>query len=146
MQLNLRPKYLLLTIATGLVMGCAGTANEPVHVAYGKVLAVHQRLAVTQQPNLAGAAVGGLAGGAIGNQFGQGDGKTAMTVLGALAGAAAGSQVNKNETVQAVTDLKIQPQDGPAFTITTADVGFRVGQNVKITQQGRKAVVERTTD
>lgn len=34
---------------------------------------------------------GALIGGAIGNQFGQGDGKDAMTILGAIVGANAGS-------------------------------------------------------
>ena len=46
-------------------------------------------------------AAGAVIGGAIGNQFGEGDGKTAMTVLGAILGADA---ANRNSgSVQRVT-------------------------------------------
>ena len=46
------------------------------------------------QANCAVGTVGGAAlGGLLGNQFGGGAGKTAMTVLGATAGGAAGAQV-----------------------------------------------------
>ena len=40
---------------------------------------------------------GAIIGGAIGNQFGEGDGKTAMTVLGAIIGAEAGSGGRKTQ-------------------------------------------------
>jgi len=131
---------------TGLILvlltGCASLENEPTHVVYGKVLSVHPHSVVEQNPNLTGAVVGGVAGGVVGHQFGKGDGKTAMTVLGVLAGATAGSQVGKSETLKQVTDLIVQMPDGQTFNITTPEVGFQPGQNVKIVQQGHKATIE----
>lgn len=53
----------------------------------------------------------------------------------------AGSHVNQKETVQSVTSLEIQIQDGPTFTTTTVDAGLEVGLNIKVTQQGRDAAV-----
>ena len=131
---------------TGLILvlltGCASLENEPTHVVYGKVLSVQPHSVVEQQPNLTGAVVGGVAGGVVGHQFGKGDGKTAMTVLGVLIGATAGSQAGKSETVKQVTDLVVQMPDGQTFNITTPEVGFQPGQNVKIVQQGHKATIE----
>lgn len=46
--------------------------------------------------------LGAIVGGAIGNQFGNGDGKDAMTVLGALLGAA--SQSSKHNKGKHITD------------------------------------------
>jgi outer membrane lipoprotein SlyB len=126
--------------------GCAGVQQEPAQIAYGKVLSVQYRQEIRQEPNLTGAVVGGVAGGVVGHQFGKGNGKTAMTVLGAVAGAAVGSQYNKKEEVRPVADLVVQMADGKAFTITTADVGFRPGQPVRIIQQGRTATIEAIDD
>ena len=47
-------------------------------------------------------AAGAIIGGAIGNQFGEGDGKTAMTVLGAILGADTANR-NANGHVERVT-------------------------------------------
>lgn len=125
-----------------LLSACTALPSEPVHVVYGKVVSVQPRQVVEQQPNLAGAAVGGVAGGVVGHQFGKGNGKTAMTVLGAVVGAAAGSQYHQSETLRAVSDLAVQMEDGKIFTLTTQDVGFQVGQGVRIVQQGHKATIE----
>ena len=121
---------------------CTSLQNEPVHIVYGKVLSVQNRQVVEQQPNVTGAVVGGVAGGVLGHQFGKGNGKTAMTVLGAVAGAAAGSQYNQKDTVHEATDLAVQMDDGKVLNITTQAVGFRVGQAVRIVQQGRQATIE----
>ena len=51
-------------------------------------------------------------------------------------------QLNKKETDQSVTDLEIQMQDDPTFTITTADAGFEVGRTLKVTQQKCETVFE----
>jgi len=53
-----------------------------------------------QKPASTGDAVAGaIIGGLIGNQFGEGKGKDAMTVLGAIAGADAASRNTRNEIV-----------------------------------------------
>jgi outer membrane lipoprotein SlyB len=121
---------------------CASLKNEPVHIAYGKVVSIQNRQVIAQQPNLTGAAVGGIAGGVLGHQFGKGNGKTAMTVLGVVAGATAGSQYNQRDTVKQVSDLVVQMRDGQTFTLTAQEVGFQFGQKVRIVQQGRSATIE----
>lgn len=135
-------KFVAVLLLLLTVSGCSLLQPEPVHVAFGKILNVQSRMATQLQPNLAGAAVGGIAGGVAGNQFGKGNGKTAMTLLGAATGALVGSQVNMRETVSEVTDLTVQLNDGGAIAITTQPMGFRVGQHVRITQQGKKASIE----
>lgn len=51
-------------------------------------------------PKTTGDAVAGaIIGGIIGNQFGSGNGKDAMTVLGAIAGADAATRNNRNQIV-----------------------------------------------
>jgi outer membrane lipoprotein SlyB len=133
---------LIVGMVLVFLAGCATVKNEPTHVVYGKVLSVQPHSVVEQQPNLTGAVVGGVAGGVVGHQFGKGSGKTAMTVLGAVAGATVGSQVGKMETVKQVSDLVVQMPDGRTFNITTPDVGFQPGQEVKIVQQGHNATIE----
>lgn len=125
-----------------LLGACSTFQSEPPRVAYGKITAVQSRQVLASQANLVGAAIGGMAGGVVGNQFGKGNGKTAMTLLGAVGGALAGSQVHKTETVSEVTDLTVCMQDGSIFTITTQPLGFHAGQEVRIIQQGRKASIE----
>ena len=125
-----------------LLSACTSLQKEPTHIAYGKVLSIQTRQVVEQQANLTGAVIGGVAGGVVGHQFGKGNGKTAMTVLGTVAGAAAGSQYKQNETIKQVSDLAVQMRDGKVFTITTQEVGFQLGQEVRIVQQGRKATIE----
>lgn len=50
---------------------------------------------VTRDDNGVGAVAGAILGGVIGNQFGAGSGKDALTVLGALAGANEGSKAGR---------------------------------------------------
>jgi uncharacterized protein YcfJ len=53
-----------------------------------------------QKPASTGDAVAGaIIGGLIGNQFGEGKGKDAMTVLGAIAGADAASRNTRNQII-----------------------------------------------
>lgn len=46
-----------------------------------------------ENPNYAGAVIGGLAGGLLGAQVGRGSGRTAATAVGAGTGAVIGSQM-----------------------------------------------------
>lgn len=135
-------RKLLTALSVFLLVACASTPNEPPQTFIGTIVSVQPRQQLVQEPNLAGAVVGGLAGGAIAHQFGKGDGKTALTVLGIVAGATAGSQVNKKESFQQVADLGVQMPDGKVISITTNNVGFQAGQVVKIVQQGHKATIK----
>ncbi|WP_343583035.1 glycine zipper 2TM domain-containing protein [Herbaspirillum sp.] len=121
--------------------GCASWKEEPVYIAYGKIVAVQPRLVSVNRPNLASAAVGGLAGGVVGHQFGQGNGKTALTILGAVAGAAAGSQVGRHQELSQVFDLTVRTNNGGTTVVTTPEQGFIPGQQVRIVQQGERSEV-----
>ena len=58
-----------------------------------------------RRDNTANVAAGAIIGGAIGNQFGSGDGKTAMTVLGAILGANS-AQNNQRYSEEVVTQCE----------------------------------------
>jgi outer membrane lipoprotein SlyB len=79
---------------------------------------------------IAGAVVGGL----IGNQMGQGQGKTAATVVGAAGGAYVGHELDKqNQQSREAYKLTIQMSDGSYQTVTqTTDGDIRVGERVRI--------------
>jgi uncharacterized protein YcfJ len=134
-------RKILLSLAV-VLGGCASAPKEPPLVLYGHVLAVQPHQVVEQKANVTGAVVGGVAGGVIGNQFGKGNGRKAMTALGVVSGAVIGSQVGKSSEVKNVTDLQVKMPDSTVIAVTTNDVGFRVGQTVKITQQGKQATIE----
>ncbi|MBI3531147.1 MAG: glycine zipper 2TM domain-containing protein [Burkholderiales bacterium] len=79
--------------------------------------------------------IGGVVGGLLGNQVGQGDGKTAATVLGAAGGAYAGHELEKRKQQQAPNAYKItvRMNDGAHQTWTQNTSGdLRVGDRVKI--------------
>ena len=82
-------------------------------------------VACTEQGGLDGATVGpvigGLAGGFLGSQFGEGSGKTVAAIGGALAGAWVGSQVVKGLSAQ---DRKYYDQ--AATQAATAPVGQQI--------------------
>lgn len=119
-----------------LLGGCAYVSQAPALVLYGQVVGVQAHQVVESRPNLA------VAGGVVGNQFGKGNGKKAMTALGVVGGAVVGSQVGKADTVKAITDLQVRMADSTVIAVTTDEVGFKVGQSVKITQKGRAATIE----
>jgi len=79
--------------------------------------------------------IGGVVGGLLGSQVGQGDGKTAATVLGAAGGAYAGHELEKRKQQQAPNAYKItvRMNDGAHQTWTQNTSGdLRVGDRVKI--------------
>ena len=59
-----------------------------------------------------GIVAGAAAGGLLGNQFGTGNGKTAMTIGGAVAGGFAGNEVQKHVTSKEVFVTTVKMHDG----------------------------------
>lgn len=72
-------KLLTVAIAVFVTAGCASNPNLQARGC--------------ENPNYAGAVIGGLAGGLLGAQVGRGSGRTAAAVVGAGTGAVVGSQV-----------------------------------------------------
>jgi outer membrane lipoprotein SlyB len=65
-----------------------------------------------------GAIAGGVAGAAVGNQFGHGNGKAAMTILGAVGGGFAGNEVEKRARSETVYEVRVRMDDGSTRTFT----------------------------
>lgn len=59
-----------------------------------------------------GIVAGAAAGGLIGNQFGGGNGKTALTVAGAVGGGLVGNEVQKRVTSRDVWVTQVKMRDG----------------------------------
>ncbi len=80
-----------------------------------------------------GAVGGAVAGGVVGNQFGHGNGKAAMTVLGAVGGGLAGNEIEKNVKKHTVWITTVTFKDGSTKRFERAsDPGLRAGDVVKI--------------
>jgi outer membrane lipoprotein SlyB len=65
-----------------------------------------------------GAVGGAVVGGALGNQVGKGNGRTAMTVLGAIGGGVAGNEVEKRMRSETVYEVRVRMDDGSVRTLT----------------------------
>jgi outer membrane lipoprotein SlyB len=65
-----------------------------------------------------GVVAGGVAGAAVGNQFGHGNGKAAMTILGAIGGGMAGNEVEKRVKSETVYEVRVRMDDGSVRTLT----------------------------
>ncbi len=80
-----------------------------------------------------GAVGGAAAGGLVGNQFGHGNGRTAMTLLGALGGGLAGNQVEKQVRSDTEYQVQVQMENGATRTFTYHNPPpFGQGQRVRI--------------
>jgi outer membrane lipoprotein SlyB len=80
-----------------------------------------------------GAVAGGVLGGVVGNQFGGGNGRTALTLLGAGGGAYAGHEVEKNVRTTVRYQMKVRMNDGSVKTYTSASqFGWRNGDPVRV--------------
>lgn len=78
-----------------------------------------------------GAVGGAVAGGLLGNQFGSGKGKTAMTVAGAVGGGFAGNAVEKKVRSETVYDVNVRMQDGSLRTVQESQA-YAIGTKVVV--------------
>ncbi|MFL6645133.1 MAG: glycine zipper 2TM domain-containing protein [Paraburkholderia fungorum] len=80
-----------------------------------------------------GAVGGAVAGGVVGNQFGSGNGRTAMTVLGALGGGLAGNSVEKHIRSTTSYSVRVRMENGKTRYFTYHEAPpFRQGQRVRV--------------
>lgn len=63
-----------------------------------------------------GAVAGGVVGAVVGNQFGKGNGRSAMTVIGAVGGGVAGNEIEKRSKSVTVTEVRVRMDDGTLRT------------------------------
>ncbi len=105
---------------SSLCRGCAVVSREHTETRKGKASGV-------------GAVGGAVAGGVIGNQFGHGNGKAAMTVLGAVGGGVAGNEIEKNVKKYTVWVTTVTFKDGTQKRFErTSDPGLRAGDVVTV--------------
>ncbi|WP_118179227.1 glycine zipper 2TM domain-containing protein [Paraburkholderia phosphatilytica] len=80
-----------------------------------------------------GAVGGALAGGVVGNQFGSGGGRTAMTILGAVGGGFAGNAVEKHVRSTTVYSVRVHMENGRTRYFTYHEAPpFQQGERVRI--------------
>jgi len=80
--------------------------NVPMTVA--QRVCSNERQVVPAQQTGAGAVIGMIAGGVIGNSFGGGSGRALATGVGAMTGAVVGNQIEANTAVAAGTEVPVQ--------------------------------------
>jgi len=84
-----------------------------------------------------GAVGGAVAGGVVGNQFGAGGGRTAMTLLGALGGGLAGNSVEKHLRSTTSYSVRVRMESGKTRYFTYQEAPpFRDGERVRIQNGG----------
>ena len=89
-----------------------------------------------------GAVGGGVLGAVIGNQVGQGNGKTVATILGAIGGGFAGNAIEKNMKKETVYQVGVRMDDGSRRTVEVAQppsVGSKVtvdGSSIRSNEGG----------
>ncbi len=85
-----------------------------------------------------GAVAGGVLGAVVGNQFGKGDGRKAMTVVGAAGGALAGNEIEKQRNSSSHVEVAVRMNDGSRRVVAlAAQNGWRVGDRVRIDGNGK---------
>ena len=87
-----------------------------------------QRTTKPDGPGL-GTVAGGVMGAVLGNQVGQGNGRTAATILGAIGGGFAGNAIEKNVRKETVYQVGVRMEDGSRRNIEVGqppNVGSRV--------------------
>ncbi|MBR8339587.1 glycine zipper 2TM domain-containing protein [Burkholderia multivorans] len=110
--------------------------SAPAQAAYcqscGTVVAITQTRTAGQSSGI-GAIGGAAAGGLLGNQFGHGNGRTAMTIIGALGGGLAGNQVEKQVRAETDYQVQVQMENGATRTFTYRNPPpFGQGQRVRV--------------
>lgn len=111
-------------------------AYNQAYVGYGTVTNVEMvRTGGGGTGGVAGTAIGGVAGGVLGNQVGGGRGRTAATVAGAIGGALIGNAIERNRTAPAmdVYRVTVRLENGAmqSFDYQQAP-NVRVGDRVRV--------------
>jgi len=135
-------KTLAILMISVSLFGCASVKQKEQVTVVGQIQAVRTYQGFKKEPNLGGAAIGGVAGGVLGNQVGKGNGRTLATILGVVGGAAVGSQVGQKTVPVPMQELSVLMPDGRIVNINVESQSFFQGQNVEITttQDGKAEI------
>lgn len=120
--------------ATAAPAGKPGKAavQAAVNLDYGVVASI-RKVEVQGKGTGVGVIGGGVVGGALGHQMGNGNGQTAMTVLGAVGGAVAGNEIEKRARSSHHYVIAVRLEDGSTRTLTYNQAPtFQVGDRIKL--------------
>lgn len=135
---------LCAALAASLLAGCETQPAFQVSQPSSRVGTVESIRSQTVQNNNAtlGALGGALVGGILGNQVGQGSGRTAATVVGAAGGAYAGNRMASGSSL--VWIIGIRYDDGSLATIQQASSpAVRIGDRVRVSNNGMELLPNR---
>ena len=107
-------------------------------VAVPRQVCFNEQVTVPGQKSGAGAAMGSIAGGAIGNQIGDGSGRAVATMLGIIGGAVLGNNIEGNAPAQT--------QNVQRCTTQTVYENQTVGYNVTYEYAGKQYTVQMPQD
>lgn len=135
-----RLRGLAFAYAVGMLLVLAGCGSTPQVIEQpgarvGTVDSVTQQV-VQEVPSAVGAIGGALVGGGLGSLIGSGTGQTVATVVGAVGGGFVGNEAAKR-TQRVVWRVGVRYDDGSIASVQqTAPPNLRVGDRVRVTQQG----------
>ncbi|HQU78116.1 MAG TPA: glycine zipper 2TM domain-containing protein [Azonexus sp.] len=135
---------LCAALAASLLAGCETQPAFQVSQPSSRIGTVESIRSQTVQNNNAtlGALGGALVGGILGNQVGQGSGRTAATVVGAAGGAYAGNRMASGSSL--VWIIGIRYDDGSLATIQQASSpAVRIGDRVRVSNNGMELLPNR---
>jgi uncharacterized protein YcfJ len=101
------------------------TVNNPRQVCHDEVVTTSEP--PKDQHQIAGTAIGAVAGGLLGNQVGGGKGRTLATVAGAVAGGYAGKKIQENRqhaNVTSTTERKCETVNDSSTKVVGYDVRY----------------------
>ncbi|MGA0609667.1 hypothetical protein [Caldimonas sp. KR1-144] len=114
-------------------------AQAPAWDRLGTVTRIEE-VETSAQPTGGGGVLGALVGGAVGNQFGRGGGRAAMTILGVFGGAVAGDTIERNQAAAASSRywrVFVRFDDGEHREFDYRDLaGLRSGERVRLRGDG----------
>ncbi len=115
--------------------GSRTTSYTEASVVTGRVVDIQE---IVQQRNNtgAGAVLGVVAGGLLGNQIGRGNGRTLATIGGAVGGGFAGNAIENHRGPNVQVVITIQSDSGRVVQIQQKGTSLRIGDRVQVTQQG----------
>jgi outer membrane lipoprotein SlyB len=97
----------------------------------GRVVAVHP-IRIQGESTGIGAVAGGVAGALLGHQFGNGNGRKALTVAGAAGGAYLGNNIEKDRRSRTVYDVQVRFEDGRTRKYRESHANWQVGDRVRV--------------
>jgi outer membrane lipoprotein SlyB len=81
----------------------------------------------------AGAVIGGLAGGALANNIGRGNGRTLATIAGAVGGGLLGNSIEKSQRKTVSYQVTVRMEDGTTRMVDSGTMpSWRIGEKVKL--------------